>query len=120
LYENEEGQVSHSCASDIEFDYENRPWFATSRFAKYLVNNNWIEVPHAPDIAGFSDVNCVEMDKKDEIWLGTETEGLVSYYNSKLAYYSTKNSDIPSNRIASLAVDSLNNLWLGTKDSRIA
>ncbi|PKL80082.1 MAG: hypothetical protein CVV25_05750 [Ignavibacteriae bacterium HGW-Ignavibacteriae-4] len=120
LYENEEGQVSHSCASDIEFDYENRPWFATSRFAKYLVNDNWIEVPHAPDIAGFSDVNCVEMDKKDEIWLGTETEGLVSFYNSKLTYYSTKNSDIPSNRIASLAVDSLNNLWLGTKDSRIA
>jgi len=101
LFKTEDFEVSHFCASDIEFDFLNRPLYATSRFVKYLDNDKWIEVPHAPDVTGFSDVNSVEEDMNNEIWLATETEGVLNISNAKLTKFKTDNSEIPTNRIAS-------------------
>lgn len=120
LFKNTDYNLFDFQAYDIEFDYGNRPWYATSRFVKYYDNGNWRLVKHGMDEVGFSQVNCVEMDKKDVIWFGTETDGLFNYYNSKLTQFFPFNSDIPTGRISSLAIDSLNNVWIGTHTSQIA
>lgn len=59
------------------------------------------------------------MDKNSVIWFGTEADGIFSYYGSKLTKYYPGNSDIPTGRISSIAVDSSNNIWVGTQKSQI-
>lgn len=104
---------------DIDFDSENRPWYATSRFAKFYDEGTWKVVEHGKDESGFSLVKCVELDKEGVIWCGTNTDGIYSFYEAKLIKYYTGNSDIPTGRISSLAIDSLNNIWIGTQKSQI-
>ena len=55
---------------------------------------------------------CV-MPIKDEIWLGSEGQGLIKYYNGKFKKFSTKDG-LPSNLIYGILADDLGNLWLST------
>lgn len=116
---NANNEIGSLRGSDIDFDNENRPWYATSRFAKFYDEGTWKVVEHGKDVSGFSQVNCVEKDKDGVMWCGTETDGIYSFYEAKLIKYYTGNSDIPTGRISSLAIDSLNDIWIGTKTSQI-
>jgi signal transduction histidine kinase/ligand-binding sensor domain-containing protein/DNA-binding response OmpR family regulator len=55
---------------------------------------------------------CV-MPIKDEIWLGSEGQGLIKYHNGKFKKFSTKDG-LPSNLIYGILADDLGNLWLST------
>jgi signal transduction histidine kinase/DNA-binding response OmpR family regulator/ligand-binding sensor domain-containing protein len=50
---------------------------------------------------------------KDEIWLGSEGQGLIRYSNGKFKKYTVKDG-LPSNLIYGILTDDLGNLWLST------
>ena len=57
--------------------------------------------------------------KGKPIWLATD-QGLVKTNLVNWTVYDTSNSGIPSNLVSCITKDSLNNLWIGTKDSGVA
>ncbi|MDH5366857.1 MAG: ATP-binding protein [Cyclobacteriaceae bacterium] len=51
---------------------------------------------------------------KDEIWVGTEKDGIYKIHNDNITYYNSKNSDFISNGALSLEEDKRGNLLIGT------
>lgn len=57
---------------------------------------------------------CMTIDKNNVKWFGTMLEGLIRFDDTTWTFYDTSNSPLPYNWVQSLAVDSSNNLWMGT------
>jgi len=57
---------------------------------------------------------CIAEDKYGNIWLGSQTEGLVVYDGKSFTKITTSNSPIQSNIIRRMAIDGDKNLWIGT------
>ena len=60
-----------------------------------------------------TDVISITTDHNGVVWAGTSECGLARFDGLTWTIYEMSNSEIPSNRIASLAVDHDNNLWIG-------
>jgi len=63
-------------------------------------------------------VNQIVQDKSGFIWMGT-SDGLVKYDGVKFFVYTTKDSLI-DNFVSALAIDTLNNVWIGHKNGKIS
>jgi len=63
--------------------------------------------------------SCIEIDKNNEIWIGTEGKGLFHYNGSILTNYNTTNSPLPTNNIYSISYDSNNNIWMATSEGLV-
>lgn len=52
--------------------------------------------------------------------MGFKFDGVAKYDGDEWFYFTYENSDLPSNTVYSVAVDSKNNIWVGTNGSGIA
>jgi hypothetical protein len=58
-------------------------------------------------------VTSIEIDGSGNKWIGTNG-GLAKFDSTTWTFYSTSNSDLPSNSITSIAIDGSGNKWIGT------
>ena len=70
---------------------------------------NWTPIIRA----GEEDINCLAVDRADNIWIGTEAAGVVRYRNGVTQRWTTREG-LASSRIRQLLLDAYQNLWVGT------
>jgi ligand-binding sensor domain-containing protein len=58
----------------------------------------------------------VEIDKSDNIWIGTFSNGIAKFDQSKWYVYNTQNSGLSNDSIWDMAFDNQNVLWIATKN----
>jgi len=58
--------------------------------------------------------HSITSDKQNNIWVGTDENGLIKFDNSIISLYNTSNSGLPCNCVSTVGIDSLNNIWIGT------
>lgn len=78
-------------------------------------------IQHNPEISNTLSGNSVRSileDKDQKLWIGTNANGLNAYnfVTKKFTFYNTSGSSLKlkSNKISSLELDKLNNLWIGS------
>ena len=59
-------------------------------------------------------VRSVAIDKKGNLWAGTEYSGIAMFDGSNWTVYNTSNSDLPVNYVKSIFADEKGNTWIGT------
>lgn len=80
--------------------------------------NNWIDKTREDYIPSVSIHDMVE-DSEGNYWIGSN-DGLIKFDGVLFTVYNTENSDIPSNKIRTLAIDEKNIIWIGTWDAGIS
>ena len=58
----------------------------------------------------------VEIDKNDNIWIGTFSEGIAKFDGINWIVYNTHNSGLSNDSICDMCFDNQNNLWIGTSN----
>lgn len=58
-------------------------------------------------------VNAIEFDSKNNLWASTFSNGLLKFDGKTWSSYDTKNSEIPSTDLKTVAVDHNDNIWVG-------
>lgn len=59
-------------------------------------------------------VTAIAFDQLGNAWIGTFSQGLIKYNPQETVVYDTSNSVIPGGPIWDVAVDSKNNVWIGS------
>ncbi|MDC6384645.1 two-component regulator propeller domain-containing protein [Muricauda sp. SK9] len=80
----------------------------------YLTKFNVLTDDQVPHNVNIDVIRAITTDDKNAIWVGTEGKGLtkINPYDQEFFTYTTANSDLLGDRIASLFYDS-GNLWIG-------
>jgi signal transduction histidine kinase/DNA-binding response OmpR family regulator/ligand-binding sensor domain-containing protein len=60
------------------------------------------------------DVSCINEDKNGHIWFGFDGEGIAMRQGSNYKYYTTTNSQLPSDLIVSSYLDTSGRMWWGS------
>ena len=107
--------------SSISVDNNNNISFYQTYHGLIKFDGNTMAVLTTPDsiISYFTDVNSIIIDDKNNYWLGSY-DGLIKFDGLNWTSYNTTNSDIPSNLIEVLCIDSFKNIWIGTHDAGVA
>ncbi len=84
--------------------------------ASYYDGTKWTTYNLAKGNFPSNDVECVAVDKNNNVWFGTYDKGVVKYDGSTWTTYDTSNSQLPSNDVNCCVVDSQNNIWFGTNN----
>ena len=92
---------------DIEFDNNDVVWIGAhwglSRLFQDTIQTNY---------DGFRTVTwAVKKDFNDNLWVGTQYNGIYRYDGSNWINYTTTNSSLPSNEIFNLTLDLNGNIW---------
>lgn len=109
---------------DVLVDKRNRLWVATYGAGLYLLDfkletiRHFIANKENPFALQYNDVLSIYEDYTGTIWFGTDGSG-VSYFDEHLVKFNQLTSNqVPENIsvdvVRSIAIDSLNNMWLGT------
>ena len=61
-----------------------------------------------------SKAEYMTVDKSNNIWIATFSGGLVRFDGTNWKTYNKSNSDLPSDNLETVIVDSVGNLWIGT------
>lgn len=56
----------------------------------------------------------ISIDSDSDVWIGTEKNGIIKFEHTEWKTYDTNNSDLFSNDVRVIFVDSENNKWIGT------
>lgn len=74
------GSVDKRCAKgeikDIEYDSEGRLWVASEIIVRYDVVNNTVEKFDRSNGFNGSNINVIQVDREDALWVGTENMGM--------------------------------------------
>ena len=66
-------------------------------------------------------VYCIYRDKNENIWVGTENNGLYVFNEKKRLYKQlNENTGLPSNSICSIIEDDNNSVWIGTSNGLVS
>jgi len=108
----------------IKKDKQNNIWIGANAGLVKVSNNKWeIYLCDSSSIYGAYTYDNIAFDESNNIWgsilgfwpMGFPPEGGVFCYNSSdWTYYNTQNSALPYNKINAIAIDNLNNKWVGT------
>ena len=93
-------------------------WIATSAgLVKYKNNKNDFEVclSKIKNTIFDDDFISLNIDDNETVWLGTNN-GLYSFKESIWRVFTTKNSQLPNNKIWNIVVDGNDNKWIATKN----
>ena len=103
----------------IEIDKNNNLWasFIIGSDGALMVfdGTEWKLIETENNIFQAVGVYDIISTEKGEVWFGTHHKGLMKYDGNKFEHFLNENCDIPINQILSLAVDSDNNVWLGSR-----
>ena len=74
------GSVDKRCAKgeikDIEYDSEGRLWVASEIIVRYDVVNDIVEKFDRSNGFNGSDINVIQVDREDALWVGTQSMGM--------------------------------------------
>lgn len=59
-------------------------------------------------------LSAIAIDQNGVKWIGSLTDGLISYDDINFVVYNELNSPLPDNRVNCISVDQQNNIWIGT------
>jgi len=62
---------------------------------------------------GFKDVYDLEVDGEGNVWMVIEDKGLVMFDGEAFSYFDESNSNLLNNNPEVLAIDHLDNIWIG-------
>ncbi|HBF87480.1 MAG TPA: hypothetical protein DDX39_02470 [Bacteroidales bacterium] len=98
----------------FDFDSNNNKWLTTSKgLCKLDSNFNFINC----DLDSNLRFTKIRIDNYDNKWMTTTSnDGLVRYNNGNWQIFNTSNSDIPSDTIFEIEVDTSENIWLATNE----
>jgi ligand-binding sensor domain-containing protein len=102
--------LNYAIVTDINIDAQKNIWFSTNSGAIKYDGTNWSTYYPAYLVADFP--KSILVDKTGNVWVGTMNGGLSKFDGTNWTKYSTANSGLPNNRVSSLAIDSLGNLWI--------
>lgn len=124
VYNTANSDLPDNEAEFIVVDNDNNPWFATdgglARFdgAKWDVftykNSGLPDEDPSDDEA--NEVECIYVNKDNTLWVTTDDGGvtLCDPLKKEWKVYNRKNSNIPSNLVECVNVDSRGTIWFGT------
>jgi ligand-binding sensor domain-containing protein/serine phosphatase RsbU (regulator of sigma subunit) len=105
---------------DIFRSSKNEMWFASAengiiRNRIALKQSSKFNLEHYTDKEGLpgNQVLCVFEDKEENIWIGTNSEGLCKYMGDRFSHYKEKDG-LQNNIVQGIDQDSLGNFWLAT------
>lgn len=108
---------------DVEADGNQEAWFATNLgLVHFDGDTTWIVFDETnsgmPASGGIDDFPDLAMDQNGGIWMASYS-GLIYYSGQIFTVYNTSNSDLPSNSVNVVEVDSANNVWAGTDNGLV-
>ncbi|MEO1437021.1 MAG: hypothetical protein AAFV80_15885, partial [Bacteroidota bacterium] len=83
----------------------------------YRLLSEW---EHFTNNGNIDKVNVIEADENGNIWLGTNTNGLIKFDGQTFTEYNTFNSGIPADRINAIAIQPGGIVWVGTHTGGMA
>ncbi len=91
-------------------------WVATLGYGVYKVEGN--SITRYKEGFGFlsRDILDIDIDSNGDIWMLIEKEGLVHFDGLNWTIYNKDNSAILNNKADKIAIDNLDNIWLGGFD----
>lgn len=101
---------------DVAIDSKGRKWFVGPREIAMYDDNEWFsrQLFEEGDFGeNTNDISCLAIDKNDNCYIGT-AKGVYTFDRDSLtANYKTSNSNIISNTITSIEIDTSGNIWCG-------
>ncbi|MDO6430334.1 two-component regulator propeller domain-containing protein [Flavitalea sp. BT771] len=108
----------------IREDRQGLVWLGTNGAGINVLKNNKVIVRYTPTPKAPGDmllpangyIRAIEEDREGNMWIGTHGGGVAVYHPStgKFTVYDQGNSNLPSDKIFSLLLDSRGWMWLGT------
>lgn len=105
------------------FDKEGNLWVTNAFVNKPLkvlkTNNQWQSYDFTGITANLASgrYNAMAIDRNNTKWIPAFNDGIVAFnenYNNKFIVINQDNADLPSNVVNCLAIDTRNQLWIGT------
>ncbi len=102
--------LSNLAIHDIKFDKNDIGWIGASWGLGKFENGNLTE-----KFNNFTQpILTVEIDSDNNIWLGTDGNGIYKFNGQNFTVFDTTNSEIPDNIIYDMEFDKEGNLWIST------
>ncbi len=110
IFEEGQGFDQRYFFEGIAFDHAEQPWVIHSNGLLTVDGVFWENHPFPRSMSPTS----IAVDHHGRVWVGTLSDGLYVFDGQMWQSYHQKSSDLSSNRIAALAVDGRNRIWVGT------
>jgi len=80
----------------------------------FFDNNTWSVLPVNPPNYVIGQIECVYLDKNQDLWIGTFQYGVYRYTGMSTQHYTPQNSGLISKHIQRICQDSAGNMWFGS------
>ncbi len=108
----ENSDLPNNYIFNLLVDSKDKVWVCSSSGVTEILEGE--KINHYFEQNGFEyDPGVVFEDSEGNIWIGTNGSGLVKFTNKEFKYI-TKNKELHSDKILSIASDDLGGMWLGT------
>lgn len=118
-YATENSDIPGNYVEKIYVDAANVLWMIAGNEVVSFHEEEWMVYPLPDTSDGIHPSPHCMVVNGDELWIGTGRLGLFRYMNGSWATFNTTNSNIPSNNITAVAVDSVGDIWVGTSEGQI-
>lgn len=104
--------------TSIAFDKQNNAWIGTFKQGLIKYNSSETIVYNSENsiISDTSVIYDIEIDSKNNIWIGCE--GLIKFDEVNFTLYNSANTPIPEDFVGSIAIDSKDNIWFSSSRFR--
>ncbi len=114
IFSKEEYPLNFDIINYIAIDKESNKWIGTLDGIVKLDNNETLFWDSTDMGLPIGRVYSLDIDKNNNIWIASAWEGLFKFDGINWEVFDTSNSDIPSDELSCVAIDSKGNKWLGT------
>lgn len=121
--------IVYNRTNAIAINNNNEIWIGGDFKLRKFLNSSFVDFPQVKSILNYnSDISVMTFDKNNILWIGTnwshgvnggndDAAGIIKYDGLTFSQYSDTVATIHNRLIFSIAVDSSNNKWFGTKTS---
>lgn len=105
----------------IAFTRDGSAWIGTTEGATHIAPNRWTSFTRAHGL-GDSWITAIAIAPNEHVWFGTHSGGVsvLDPHTKTITTYNLDNSDIPSNFVSQLVLDSESRVWIGTLNNGVA
>ena len=109
--------IPDNSALDIEIDLEGRPWFISPAAGLVVDMGNggpWNSFNALNSDMPANSLLCLTHGEQGEIYIGSESNGLITKIENVYLQLNTENSNLTDNHILSIVKGNSQDLWVGT------